>query len=69
MTWTTAPESVQRARSLLDQVGRELGPVPYELALYALVRTGATRSHRELGAGYLNLYAQLLDTRSVESHS
>jgi hypothetical protein len=69
MTWTTAPESTDRARALLNEEGRTLGPVPYELALYALVRSGATRSHRELGAGYLNLYAQLLDTGSVESHS
>ncbi len=32
MTWTTAPESVQRARALLDQVGRDTSVVPYELA-------------------------------------
>lgn len=69
MTWSTDPESAVRARALLDEEGRELGPPEYELALYALVRTGATRSSRVVAAGYLNLYAQLLDTGSVESHS
>lgn len=69
MTWTTDPESVARARALLNEAGRTLGTVPYELALYALVRSGTTRSHRELGAGYLNLHDIVLDTESVESHS
>lgn len=69
MTWTTHPDSARRARELLDEEGRELGPVPYELALYGLTRSGADNSHRVLSAGYLNLYAKLLDTPGVESHS
>lgn len=67
MTWTTDPDSAQRARDLLDE-GRKLTPL-HKIALYGLTRSGASMSHRVLSAGYLNLYAQLLDTPGVESHS
>ena len=67
--WSTTPESAQAARQLLDEEGRDCSNVPYELALYGLVRSGATRSHRELAAGFLNIYAQLLDTQSGKPHS
>lgn len=69
MTWTTHPVSAQRARVMLEDTGRTLGPVPYELALYGLTRSGASMSHRVLSAGYLNLYTRMLDTRSGEVHS
>jgi hypothetical protein len=69
MTWNLSHESTARARELLDEVGRTLGPMPYVLAHYALVRSGASRSHRELAAGYLNMHDGLLDTHSVRPHS
>jgi hypothetical protein len=70
MTWTTAPDSVARARELLDEVGRDISNMPYELALYGLTRSGATKSHRELAAGYLRLHERLaVDTQCVGSHS
>ena len=61
MTWT-AHDSTEAARQLLDEEGRELGTVPYELALYALVRTGVCNSHRVLAAAFLNMHDSTLDT-------
>ncbi len=69
MTWTTTPISAQRARVMLEDVSRSKGPVPYELALFGLTRSGADNSHRVLSAAYLNLYDQVLDTPGGESHS
>lgn len=69
MTWTTDHDSAQRARELLTDEDRPKAEPLYELALYGLTRSGASMSHRVLSAGFLNLYANLLDTRSGEVHS
>ena len=69
MTWTDSPASQLEARRLLDDEARPRPEPLYELALYGLTRSGASMSHRVLSAGFLNLYAQLLDTPGVESHS
>ncbi len=69
MTWTTDQESAQAARQLLDEEGRELGTVPYELALYALVRTGVCNSHRVLAAAFLNMHDSMLDTQSGNTYT